>query len=211
MKIAQSYLDQLAGELGQLPNKEEILLEYEEYIELRYQEFLLSARSQSEAENELLMELGEPKEIAENYLVGHSQQVNIPKVMIYFNYSLFLIGACLTVLYYTHAYLAVELIWEQMVTFKWGLLCGYAFLLALMFFVHGRLVGFKQWRKSRRFMVLALLPNYLLMIVVLLTDLFQSWFHPLLNPAFLLVCVVATFIFYPLNQLAVRYGVIHSI
>ncbi|WP_210340869.1 permease prefix domain 1-containing protein [Alkalicoccobacillus gibsonii] len=205
-----SYLNELRLELTDHPNKEEILHEYKAAMEAKQHELMLAGIPEQSAEKQVLVEFGNPKEVALSYH-QNSSSIDFLKGMISINYFIFAIGALLT-FFYTTGFTAVTTgLWEQLIQWKWAILLAYCCLQVWMYFKHGYSYGFKGRGKNRQYLFIALLPNYLLMSAVLFSETIHTWFSPLLNPSFLVACIFATIAFYPMNQLAVRIGVVHSI
>ncbi|MFK3937430.1 hypothetical protein ACI2JA_07930 [Alkalihalobacillus sp. NPDC078783] len=206
----ESYLNDLRLELHRHPNREDIILECKAVMESKQHELMLAGKSPLHAEEMVIVEFGSPKEVANSYNQA-SSSTHFLKSMVSINYSLFVVGALLTLFYTTGFTDLTNVFWEQLVQWKWIILLAYCCLQGLMYFKHGYSFGFKKYRENRQYVFVALLPNYLLMMSVLFTETFSAWFSPLLNPSFLFACIIATIAFYPMSQLAVRMGVLHSI
>ncbi|WP_138419739.1 HAAS signaling domain-containing protein [Aquibacillus sediminis] len=206
MSVAEhDFLKQLDQSLGNYPNKQEILMEYETHVH----EISLEIGKQDDSVKykQIEQRLGSPEEIAKVW----SQEVSItPKrtqwLFVGFNVCLFIGGAVLTFLYNYFNWSWVEIIWVNMTDIPNLIIMVYFVFWGLLGYEIGKEFGSQGKRFLRKTFFISIIPNLVLMNLTVFQLIPTSWFQPLLSIPFILACIVCTAFLYPVCLLGYRWG-----
>ena len=210
-QFASGFLSDLEVELENHPKKEEIILEYADYLEQKYKDLLISGISMEQAEKLILQEMSDPKKIAFQFKrKGISVKATF-QIVVILNYLLFVIGLLMTLEFYLFHGHGIDLLWNRLVDKKWFILFGYAAYWIMVGYLIGKKFGFNGAPLLRKTLGISLVPNYLLMMFVLFTEKLQGLFSPLITPSFTLMCITFTFLFYPISKISYKIGIIRGI
>ncbi|KKI93414.1 hypothetical protein WQ54_04030 [Bacillus sp. SA1-12] len=200
------FLKLLAQSLPPSVNREEIVKEYELHIE----EKLVDQPHLSI--EEVMAQLGDPVEIAKQY--GEAEPISkgfISRNFVFCNFMFFFIGALLTFCYHVYE--------DSILSNAWGLLAKIPLTIVIVYTVFWMILGFEIGREygllgEKLFsntVFISLIPNVLLMIMTLFHFIPVNWFQPILTPTFIAICVIMTFLVYPISKFFYYIGVRHSI
>jgi hypothetical protein len=199
----KEFLSELDRLLPATVNKREIVREWDLHIN--------EALEESD-ESEVIMNLGDPADIAKEYRNNTPIQKNwIIPFYIGCNALFFITGSLLTLAYHMTDHVIATLIWETLVMIAPGIIAGYLLFWVFLGFEIGRTYGMKGRKLLTKTVLLSMLPNVLLMVLTLYEWIPTNLFSPLLTPMFVLICVIFTFLLYPICRLAYRVGISRSL
>ncbi|KHF41684.1 hypothetical protein [Halalkalibacter okhensis] len=204
----EDFLLQLEKELERHPRRDEIILEFDDYIEQKLTELLLTGVNETNAYQMIMKEIGQPEQLALQFNEKNLVPSMVQKYSILVNYSLFMLGILITILYYFFGSSFMELLWNSLVSQKWMILSLYMFLWSYLGFLIGKNYGYTGEPFIRNILKLLLVPNFLFMILVLYMEPLQKWFSPFITPTFITVCIIVTFLFYPISKASFKLGII---
>ncbi|WP_286231630.1 HAAS signaling domain-containing protein [Neobacillus mesonae] len=200
------FLSELADGLGDHPDKENILREYETHIE----EILLESfdcKSEEEVAERILTRLGSPEEIAglwqEELSVTPS---NMKWLFILLNIVFFLGGSFLTLAHNLFHWDWLAAVWSSLTAIPTIIAFVYMFFWALLGYEIGKGFGHGGRKLLRKTFLLSLIPNLILMLLTVFRVIPHSWFAPLLTKEFITVCIIFTIFLYPISVLGYRWG-----
>ncbi|WP_407271669.1 hypothetical protein [Radiobacillus sp. PE A8.2] len=206
MSLAENrFLEELDQELGNYPNKQEILSDYQLHIYEITQEQLLS--DDHEQYIAFQQRLGSPSDIAKLW----KQEANVTPgkmqtLFVAFNICLFAGGGLLTWAY--HA-----LHWSWLV-FLWRNLTRIPSIIILVYFVFWGLLGYEIGKEFgprgkkilRNTFIICVVPNLILMYLIVFRLIPYEWFQPLLSFPFIISCIGFTVLLYPVSWIGYRWG-----
>lgn len=203
------YLGHLRNALKNHPDASEIYHEISCHIEDGIRDRMLTGKSEKLAIEEMLEIMGNPNELGNSfYLPRTSQKI---KYLILLNW-LFFVGGLVVTMISHHSELAfTQHIWNLLVLLSRPILFLYSIYWVYLGYSIGKLYGPNGKTLINKTLVKASIPNFVLMTVVLCQFIPADIFSPILNPLFILICVVATLLFYPISKVAFKFGIIHGL
>lgn len=200
----QKFIKELTKEIGDHPDKENIIAEYERHI---YE--LLEDLSPPEAHvyNVLVERLGTPVEIAKSW----QQEKNItPRktqwLFVCCNVAIFIGGAFLTIGYNFFHWKWIESLWMTVTDVSFVIIFVYALFWALLGYEIGKEFGHRGYRLLQKTFLISIIPNLILMYLVIFKVLPHEWFEPVLSFPFIVVCIILTGLLYPISWMGYRWG-----
>ncbi|WP_409295495.1 HAAS signaling domain-containing protein [Peribacillus sp. SCS-26] len=191
------YLKELEQRLNGSCNRDQIVNEYETHI------LELEEESGITDEAELMKLaaacLGTPEEAAEAWNRAEMPSpVRTLRLFFIINLSFFAAGTGLTAFQHLSGHLWAEQMWHSLTGMPLIILIMYSLFWALIGYEAGREFGHGGRVWALRIFAAAILPNVLLMGLVLLELVPGEWFNPLLSLSFILICILATILLFPL-------------
>ncbi|CAH2713082.1 hypothetical protein BACCIP111895_00215 [Neobacillus rhizosphaerae] len=200
------FLSELANGLGNHPDKENILLEYESHIE----EILLesfNSTNEEEVGERIVLRLGRPEEIAELWRAELTvTPSNMKWMFILLNILFFGGGSLLTLAHNLFQWEWLTVIWNHLTAIPTLIAFLYLFFWALLGYEIGKGFGHGGRTLLRKTFLLSLIPNLMLMFLTVFQIIPHSWFAPLLTKTFIIACIIFTVILYPVSWIGYRWG-----
>ncbi|WP_312470159.1 HAAS signaling domain-containing protein [Neobacillus sp.] len=200
------FLSELANGLGNHPDKENILLEYESHIE----EILLesfNSTNEEEVGERIVLRLGRPEEIAELWRAELTvTPSNMKWMFILLNILFFGGGSLLTLAHNLFQWEWLTVIWNHLTAIPTLIAFLYMFFWALLGYEIGKGFGHGGRTLLRKTFLLSLIPNLMLMFLTVFQIIPHSWFAPLLTKTFIIACIIFTIILYPVSWIGYRWG-----
>jgi hypothetical protein len=200
------FLLELARGLGNHPEKENILKEYEIHIN----EILLELFDELDGDavwEKIVTRLGSPDEITQMWKEELSvTPSNMKWLFILLNIVLFTFGSLLTLFHNLYEWKWLTVIWGYVTAIPTLIALIYLFFWALLGYEIGKGFGHRGKNLLKKTFLLSLIPNLLLMLLTIFQIIPQSWFAPLLTNQFILVCILLTIILYPVCLIGYRWG-----
>ncbi|UFT99797.1 hypothetical protein KO561_02140 [Radiobacillus kanasensis] len=195
------FLLDLETELGECPNKDEILLECKMHV------YELSQEKTEITYQMIQQRLGSPAEIAKLW----EQEVSItPKrtqwLFVGFNISLFIGGSFLTLGYNWFQFDWLHMIWQGLTNIAMVIMMIYFFFWGLLGYEIGKEFGPRGKKLLKRTFLFCILPNLILMGLTIFRLIPYEWFQPLLNVKFILACIISTIFLYPVSWIGYKWG-----
>lgn len=210
-QFTREFLKALDAELDNHPKREEIILEYADYLEQKYKDLLISGVGMERAEELVIQEMPDPQKIAFQFnKKGTSVKATFQTVVV-LNYSLFVIGLLITLGFYWYHGSGISLVWHGLVENKWYILFGYSAFWLMVGYFFGAKFGFNGGPVLKKALWISLVPNFLLMVLVLSTEKIQGVFSPFITPSFIIMCIAFTFFFYPISRMSYKIGIVRGI
>ncbi|MBS4197357.1 DUF1700 domain-containing protein [Lederbergia citri] len=205
-RLKSDFLAELSESLANHQEKDSILREYDDHLN----EFLNSLSNpvdEHEVQNLLYTTLGTPKEIAAMWKEELSvTPSNMKWLFIAVNILFFGGGAVLTLAHNLFEWNWLTSIWNRLTTFPIIIAFIYLFFWALLGYEIGRGFGHNGKKLLKRTFFLALIPNITLMILTVFQIIPHKWFYPLLTESFIGLCIMFTFLLYPVCLISYKWG-----
>jgi hypothetical protein len=199
----EDFLSELERLLPNTINKKEIVQEWENHINEALFEY---------PEAIVIKKLGNPADIACEYQsITPVQKSWIVPFYIGCNALFFIFGSLLTLAYHMTNHPIAKTVWLSLVQIAPAIMGGYLLFWVFLGFEIGRTYGVKGSKLLTKTVLLSMLPNVILMILTLYQWIPIDLFTPLLTPMFVVLCVLFTFLLYPICCLAYRAGISRSI
>lgn len=208
--MKMEYLEKVKKALGSYQNSLEAYNEIFSHIEEAAKEKMLTGICEHDAYKAVFHELGDPIELVRSFYPT-SEKSQKPIYFILLNWCFFFIGSFLTVGHRVFDFWLIHNTWMVLENLSLLLLLSYSFYWFYLGFVFGKQFGPKGKRIVNRMILWSLLPNFILMTLVLLNILPKDYFATLLSPMFLLLCVITTMLYYPISQLAYKFGIVNGL
>jgi hypothetical protein len=200
------FLLELARGLGNHPEKENILQEYEMHIN-EIQLELFDELDGDTVWEKIITRLGSPDEITQMWKEELSvTPSNMKWLFILLNIVLFTFGSLLTLFHNLYEWKWLTVIWGHITAIPTLIALIYLFFWALLGYEIGKGFGHRGKILLKKTFLLSLIPNLLLMLLTIFRIIPQSWFAPLLTNEFILVCILFTIILYPVCLIGYRWG-----
>jgi hypothetical protein len=197
------FLSQLEQLLPSSVNKKEIIREWELHIDEALEE---------SPEAHVIEKLGHPAFIAQEYReITPVQKSWIVPFYIGCNALFFIFGSLLTLAYHMTDHLIAKFVWESLIQVAPVIIGGYLLFWVFLGFEIGRTYGVRGRKILTKTVLFSMLPNITLMVLTLYKWIPTDLFSPLLTPLFVLLCVIFTFLVYPICRLAYRVGISRSL
>ncbi|MFD2630568.1 HAAS signaling domain-containing protein [Oceanobacillus kapialis] len=199
---AKSFLEKLAEELDDHPDKASILAEYDAHI------YEIEQESDEESSYAILVErLGDPEEIA---ALWKQEAAITPKktqwLFVVLNIAVFIGGALLTIIYHVFDWNWTELLWEGLTEAALVIMVIYTLFWGLLGYEIGKEFGEAGRKLLKKTFIICLIPNLVLMYLVIFKFIPHEWFEPLISLPFILTCIIFTILLYPVSRLGYKWG-----
>ncbi|WP_458413318.1 HAAS signaling domain-containing protein [Schinkia sp. CFF1] len=205
-RLKNDFLTDLSRSLGNHPEKESIVKEYDAHLDELLVEFY-NIEDQSEARAQVYKRFGTPDEIAAIWKEELSVTPSRMKwLFITVNILFFGGGAVLTLAHNLLDWVWLKSLWNQLTSIPIIIALIYMVFWALLGYEIGRGFGHKGKKVLKRTFLLALLPNLTLMFLTVFKFIPREWFHPLLTETFIGLCILLTLLLYPVCLLSYRWG-----
>lgn len=200
----QCFIKELQKEIGNHPNKQDIIAEYQLHI---YEILKENDCAECDTYSILINRLGTPHEIAKMW----KQENNMtPKktqwLFVLCNVLIFVGGALLTFLYNVFEWYWLKQLWLTLTEASFIIMFIYTLFWGLIGYEIGKEFGHRGYRLLKKTFIISIIPNLLLMYLVVFKILPYDWFHPLLNFPFILTCLIFTGFLYPVSLIGYRWG-----
>jgi len=198
------FFIELDKEIGNHPEKENILIEYEMHVH----ELLQDVQVDEEERYDFLVDrLGTPQELAEMW----KQEIAItPKktqwLFVLLNIAIFIGGILLTMSYNAFDWNWVEQLWVALMDARFLIILVYMLFWALLGYEIGKEFGHGGYKLLRKTFTLSIIPNILLMYLIVFKFIPQMWFGSFLNVRFMILCIICTALLYPISWIGFRWG-----
>lgn len=198
------FIKELEKEIGDHPNKQNIIAEYELHVYELIKELPMDDKN---VYDELIKRLGTPVEIAKIW----KQETGItPKktqwLFVLLNLSIFAGGAVLTISYNVFHWDWLERIWSGLTEVSLIMMLIYLLFWGLLGYEIGKEFGHRGYRLLQKTFIISVIPNIVLMYIVVFKLLPYEWFGSLLSVPFIVLCIIFTGILYPVSMIGYRWG-----
>ncbi|MBM7584085.1 hypothetical protein JOC86_000622 [Bacillus pakistanensis] len=203
----KKFLQRLEALLEQHPDKRKIINEYEDHLNELITELSLIKDSSKQDQEVILERLGTPEEIAEAW--NHEITVTPRKTQWTFlitNLCFFAAGSLLTFTYHHYHWSWLQSMWTSLTSLPFLIIVLYLLFWGLLGYEIGKEFGHSGRSLLKRTFLLAIVPNLLLMNLIVFEIIPHTWFNPLLNPSFIVTCIVFTVFLYPISWIGFRWG-----
>lgn len=208
----KKFIHELDGALGDFPDKQEILLEYEMHLYQLANEESLDGDGEVDNYQTFTERLGTPEDIAG---LWKQETAITPKrtqwLFVTFNVCLFIVGSILTFGYNWFQWEWLNAVWRGLAEVSTFILVIYFFFWGLLGYEIGKEFGFRGKKLLTKTFFFSIIPNLILMYLTVFEFIPYKWFQPLLNWQFIMVCIVGTAILYPVSWIGYRWGKKESI
>lgn len=200
----QKFIRELEREIGNHPEKENIIEDYKLHIhELLKEESVDDQR----VYDLLINRLGTPLEIANVW----KQEIGVtPKktqwLFVICNVLIFLGGTIIIVSYNIFQWDWIVYLWSMLTEISFLIMLVYLLFWGLLGYEIGREFGHRGYRLLRKTFIISIIPNIILMYLIVFRILPHEWFQPLLNIPFIVLCIIFTFFLYPVSYIGYRWG-----
>ncbi|WP_186579089.1 hypothetical protein [Aquibacillus kalidii] len=203
---AQPFLRELETALGECPNKQEIIDEYQIHVEQLITE-LEQKGIIADLKLQLVERLGSPKDIAAIWWkeLGITPQ-KIQWLFVMMNFCMFIGGGMLTVVYNKMNWRWVEFMWDRLVNIPFLIIMIYLIFWVLLGYEVGKEFGPRGSKLLKKTFSYSIVPNIVLMNLTVFKLIPYEWFQPFLTIPFILVCILLTGFFYPVCCIGYHYG-----
>ncbi|WP_226670417.1 DUF1700 domain-containing protein [Metabacillus litoralis] len=202
----QQFLDTLKKSLPETVNKDEVVFEYELHINEKLHDRV------DLTIDEIIEQLGDPFEIAKLYVeVEPIKQSFVSRNFVFCNFMFFFIGSLLTLCYHVFEDSIFSEAWGLLARIPLTIVIVYTFFWMILGFEIGREYGVLGKKIFSKTVFISIVPNVLLMVMTLLHFIPNHWFQPILTSEFVVLCVVMTFLIYPISKLFYYIGVYRSV
>ncbi|WML44046.1 hypothetical protein [Neobacillus sp. PS3-40] len=200
------FLNDLSNMLGSLPEKDDILKEYEMHID----DILLEIFDDQDKEvifKQIVSRLGSPDEIAQMWKEELSvTPSNMKWLFILLNIIFFTFGGLLTLFHNIYQWNWLTVIWSNLTAIPTMIALIYLFFWGLLGYEIGKGFGHRGKVLLKKTFLLSLIPNLLLMLLTIFKIIPPNWFAPLLTNQFIIACILFTAILYPVCWIGYRWG-----
>lgn len=202
----ERFLQDLEQSLPSSVNKAEVIKEYNLHIEEKLFDY------PNLKIEDVLEKIGDPVEIAKQYEdTLPIAKGFVSRNFVFCNFMFFFIGGLLTVCYHVFE--------DSLLSDAWGLLAQIPLTIVIVYTIFWMMLGFEIGREYgllgkelfSKTVFISLVPNVLLMIMTLFHFIPVQWFQPILTPAFIVLCVIMTFLIYPISKVFYYIGVYRSV
>ena len=201
------FLSELDQQLGNHPEKEGILFEYESHITEMIEEINARDMEVQDIISEIYNRLGTPQEIAASW----REELSLtPKktqwLFIIANLVFFVGGSALTLIHNLFDFAWIDLAWSSLTSIPSVIILLYLAFWALLGYEIGKGFGHKGRSLMKKTFVLSILPNIILMNLTLFKIIPHGWFQPLLSHSFIIICILFTALLYPICWVGYKWG-----
>lgn len=205
-RLKNDFLTELKSCLGNHPEKESIIRDYEAHLDELLIE-LLKIEDESELRTQVYQRFGTPEEIASIWKEELSvTPSNMKWLFITVNILFFGGGAILTLAHNLFDWYWLKGLWSQLTSIPILIALVYMVFWALLGYEIGKGFGHRGKRVLKRTFIMALVPNLTLMFLTVFRIIPHEWFNPLLTETFMGLCIFLTILLYPLCLLSYRWG-----
>ncbi|MCQ6267644.1 hypothetical protein M1K46_18585 [Fictibacillus sp. WQ 8-8] len=207
LEAKEHYLQQLKKELKKHPQRESIVQDYEAHL------YELVAEKEDEKKTaeewHLLFSevIGHPKEVASMWKEELSVTPNKTfYLFLLMNAAFFVAGSLLTFAHLLNEYTWIQAVWRTLTSIPFIIMMLYMGFWAFLGYEIGKNFGARGRPLLKKTFLISVLPNLVLMLLVLFRIIPHEWFHPLLSTTFIMLCIAATILLYPICWIAFRWG-----
>ncbi|MCH1627885.1 hypothetical protein [Fredinandcohnia quinoae] len=205
-QLKNEFLEDLSKCLGNYPEKESILHEYNDHLD----HFLVALNLSEEPasiKSHIHSRFGTPEEIAAMWREELSVTPSKMKwLFIAVNTLFFGGGATFTLAHNLFDWGWITFLWDQLTSIPIVIALIYLLFWALLGYEIGKGFGHKGKKIMKGTFILALIPNMVLMVLTVFKIIPHEWFDPLLTKTFIGVCIVFTILLYPVCLFSYRWG-----
>lgn len=199
----ERFLLELAREIGNRPDKQQIMENYRLHIEeLLYED----SCDKENLYDELTQRMGTPQEIAQQWRQETVTTGRMQWLFVLLNVGIFAGGFILTLLYNYFHWGWVEVLWARLTDIPFIIMVGYIMFWGLLGYEIGKEFGDGGRKLLRRTFMFSIVPNLLFMYLILFKIIPYEWFDPLLSFPFIMVCIIFTGFLYPVCLVGFRWG-----
>lgn len=200
----QRFIRELAREIGNHPDKQDIIAEYQLHIYELLKEVSIDEKN---VYDELVKRLGTPVEIAKVW----QQETGItPRktqwLFILSNIAIFIGGGILTISYNVFQWSWLEHLWAGLTEVSFVIMFIYLLFWGLLGYEIGKEFGHRGYRLLQKTFIISIIPNILLMYIVIFKVFPYEWFGSLLNIRFIVLCIIFTGVLYPISFIGYQWG-----
>lgn len=200
----QNFIQELTKEIGDHPDKENIIAEYEHHV---YELLEDLDPSQAQVYQVLIDRLGTPVDIAKSWKQEkHITPRKTQWLFVCCNMIIFIGGALLTIGYNFLHWDWIDELWVILTDVSFVIIFVYALFWALLGYEIGKEFGHRGYRLLQKTFLISIIPNIVLMYLVVFKVLPHEWFEPVLNFSFIIICIVLTGLLYPISWIGYRWG-----
>lgn len=203
--LKQDYLQELKLALQNHPEMEDILNEISTHIEDGIKDKMLIGVPEKAATEQVLHHMGNPLELGKSFMRPPSSRKMIHLILL--NWAFFVCGLFITISYHFSDFRIVNHTWTYLSHKSHSILLLYSMYWIYLGYTIGKQYGPSGKKMVNKTMIWASIPNMVLMFITLFNVIPSDIFSPLLNPVFIVFCVIATVLFYPLSKLAFKIGI----
>lgn len=201
---AERFLKDLERALHDVPNCREIIEEYEMHVKEMLAEF---DGMESGVYEHLIERLGSPQELAKIWKTEKSvTPKNMQRLFVFLNIALFVGGALFTIGYNVFEWKWLEALWKTLTESTTILILIYMLFWGLLGYEIGKAFGARGKRILVKTFIVCIIPNLILMYLIVFRLIPYEWFDPLLDAKFIVLCIICTFMLYPISWLGYRWG-----
>ncbi|QED49366.1 HAAS signaling domain-containing protein [Cytobacillus dafuensis] len=207
IKAKKQYLDEITRLLRNHPDHENIIAELSMHIDEMMADLEEKEVSEFEAIPIIMSQLGTPRQIAKEFKGVSTRTPGIVQNAFILINSLFFFAGLFLVLgsqVWNIAFL--QTIWQVLSQLNWLILGCYTGFWAWMGYEYGKEFGVRGKVFLAGTIKIAIIPNLLLMIFTLFGTLPSEWFHSILSSSFILGCLLATALFFPISKMGYYIG-----
>lgn len=200
----QIFIEELAREIGNHTDKQDIIAEYELHVYELVEELPVDVRNKYDV---IVKRLGTPQEIAKVWKqeVGMTPR-NTQWLFVLCNIAIFIGGTILTICYNLFNWIWLEQLWFALTDISFIIMLIYILFWGLLGYEIGKEFGHRGYRLLKKTFVISIIPNLLLMYLIVFKVLPYEWFQPLLNFPFIVTAMFFTGILYPVSWIGYRWG-----
>ncbi|MGV3466771.1 MAG: hypothetical protein ACO1OT_15965 [Heyndrickxia sp.] len=207
--LKQDYLRNLKLSLQNHPEMVDILNEISVHIEDSIRDKMLIGISERAATEEVLQNMGNPIELGKSFLPP-PRSINIIHLVL-LNWAFFVCGLFITLGNQFSDWTIVNHIWTYLTHHSHFILLLYSIYWIYLGYTVGKHYGPNGKKLVEKTMMWAYIPNMILMFITLFNIIPSDIFSPLLNPVFMVICVITTVLFYPISKLAFKIGITYGL
>ncbi|MFC4024661.1 hypothetical protein ACFOUV_12725 [Oceanobacillus longus] len=201
---SQRFLNELAKEIGDHPDKHNIMAEYELHVYDLLQE---EAVNEEGIYEKLVNRLGSPKVLA---ALWKQETAVTPRKMqwlfVLCNCAIFFGGALMTIGYNVYDWIWLESLWAGLTDATSIIILVYILFWGLLGYEIGKAFGARGYKLLRKTFMFSIVPNLILMYLIIFKLIPYEWFQPILSVRFTVVCILCTGLLYPISLLGYQWG-----
>lgn len=203
-EVNQQFFQELDREIGQHPDKQKIMADYELHVYELVQEESVDTNHMYD---EIVSRLGSPHEIAR---IWKQDATITPRktqwLFVLVNSGFFVGGSLLTLSYNVFQWSWIDLIWVRLTGIPAIIMIAYILFWGLLGYEIGKEFGHGGRKLLRKTFIFSVVPNLVLMYLTIFRVIPNEWFQPLLSVPFIVACIISTGILYPVSWLGYRWG-----
>lgn len=139
-------------------------------------------------------------------MVSTKQTTTLRKIFVLYNNLLFFIGVLITFGFHVFNLPVFRVIWSLVSQSNWTILFLYTSSWVVIGYQYGTQFGVRGKTLLTNTIQISIIPNLMLMLSILYGFVPIKWFDPILTTPFLVVCILATILFFPFSQMGYCIG-----